>query len=244
MCVLLSQDLFADAELKAAREPKETAVVNLTGEVDMHDKPVPITSEQMMHKILSQVSALQEKLDASPAFAPSKSKGKTCSSVPVGAPSSFTLTPSKKSLGPFRADALKAAVKIIFQRVALHTPNVALQEVVGAIALAINLTAPTAAGSISGAFVAQMKKALNQLLREAKSDIVGWIIDTFMMVHSATMPPRVPKVHVEVFEARQKIHELEFSKMLAAPGGYDLANYPHMHAFHAKITDVGVRTCS
>lgn len=99
-------------------------------------------------------------------------------------------------------------------------------------------------GSISGAFVTQMKKALNQLLREAKSDIVGWIIDTFMMVHSATMPPRVPKVHVEVFEARKKIHELEFSKMLAAPGGYDLANYPHMHAFHAKITDVGVRTCS
>jgi len=118
---------------------------------------------------------------------------------------------------------------------------VAISDVAGAIALAINLSVPSyITGSIGGAFVHQMKKALTQLLREVKSDLVGWVVDTFIMIHHDVLPPRVSKLHEDMYAARKGIHLVEFAKMLDAPGGYLIVNYPNMHAFHSIITDVGL----
>jgi hypothetical protein len=225
-----------EAESYPVRTKAPVAPVDLTG------TPTTLNADQMMHKIMGQMGRMQDILDSSPAFNP-KANAKTSSymSMHVEPTDGFLLTPSKKSLGKMRSRAHKAATKIVFQRIALLSPNVLISDVAGAIALAINLSVPSyVVGSVSGAFVHQMKKALTALLRECKSDLVGAIIDTFIMMHHDTVPPRVSKIHEEMHAARMAIHLAEFAKFLDAPGGYLLVNYPHMHAFHAIITDVGV----
>lgn len=237
----LSEGFPEPEELSEPELEEESIVAAEEVAVDINNKPIPLSSEQMVHKVLAKISELEEKIDRSPVLNP-VAKGKGKGKVAYHGQDSFTLTPSKKSLAKWRSKAGQAALKVIFQRVALHAPNVPLMEVVGAIALAINLSAPFSTGSISGAFMRQMKKALNQLLREVKSDLVGWILDTFIMVHHAVMPPRVSKAHADMYEARKAIHLVQFAEMLDAPGGYEIANYPHMHAFHAVTTENGVRT--
>ena len=227
------------ASPKSPLKEKKTVCID----VDIEGKPIPVSPKQLLHQVLHAVGQLsdgfQELKKSSPLFATSNSK---MASVSVAPPNTFILSPSKNSFGNMRSPAVVAATKVVWAKVALHSPNVNLQEVVGAIAIAINLTAPYAAGSISSAFISQMKKALTQLLREVKSSLVGWALDTYIMVEHEVLPPRVPKCHTAVFEARKAIHAVEFKKLLAAPGGYDIDNYSYMHAFHAAVVDGGVRT--
>ena len=130
----------------------------------------------------------------------------------------------------------QVSLKVIFQRVALYTPSPPVQDACGQIALTINLTVPaTVQGSIASAFMQQMKVCLGALMREAKSELVAYIIDSFLMVHAATMPPRVVKALEEVYEARKAVHRVEFARMLQCPGGFDITQYKYMYAFHAAI---------
>jgi hypothetical protein len=201
---------------------------------------VSINGIQMMHAMLGKMAKFESMLESSPLLNVAAARRGTQPMV-VEPTEGFLLTPSKKSFGKMRKSAHKAATKIVFQRVALLSPSVAISEVGGAVALAINLTVPSyITGSISNAFIQQMKKTLTQLLREVKSDLVGWVIDTFLMMWSDTIPPRISKVHESMYNARLSIHAVEFAKMLDAPGGYLIDNYPHMHTFHTIITPVGV----
>ena len=95
---------------------------------------------------------------------------------------------------------------MIFQKIGLTSPSVPLHEVIGPIMLALNVTADSrVTGSISTAFTQQFKKSLTAILREAKSTLVGVILDTYLMVHPS-LPPRVERIHEGIFEKRKGMH--------------------------------------
>ena len=75
-------------------------------------------------------------------------------------------------------------------------------------------------------------------MRKAKSSLVGMILDTLLMVH-ADVPPRVERVHEYIYEKRKALHVVAFAQLLASPGGFDIAEHPHMHSFHATVVNVG-----
>ena len=133
----------------------------------------------------------------------------------------------------------QVVLKATFQKIALTSSTVPLHKVVGPIMLALNVTADSRVkGSIGAAFTAQFKKCLTAIMREAKSSLVGMILDTLLMVH-ADIPPCVERVHEHIYEKRKALHVVAFKQLLAAPGGFDITEHPHMHSFHASIVNVG-----
>ena len=146
------------------------------------------------------------------------------------------MTPSQKTLGKWRKKAFQVGIKITFMKVALYSPNVQVSEAAGQIALAINLTVPSSVqGAISSAFMQQMKTCLSALMREAKSTLVSNLIDAWLMVNHTTCPPRVSRVHEDMYAERKALHMREFVNMLECPGGFSISDYPNMHSFHGIV---------
>jgi hypothetical protein len=89
-----------------------------------------------------------------------------------------------------------------FANIGKTSTSLAVSEIAGPIAMAIGLKVPASVhGSIAVAFIAQMKKAISALGREAKSKLATWVLAMFIAVKFMEIPPKVGEIHAELFEA-------------------------------------------
>ena len=97
-------------------------------------------------------------------------------------------------------------------------------------------------GSITSNFLTQLKKPTTLLLREVRSDLVGWAFDTMLLMKNVR--PRVEEKLTDLFAARKAEHVAAFASLLAAPGTFDIADYPNHHTFCTGIVGGVVRCCA